>query len=40
MVAREARLEELDKVWSTDMGPYANLSHGERLVLADWLLAR
>ena len=39
MVAREARLAELDKAWSSDMGPYANLSHGERLVLADWLLA-
>ncbi|MEQ1891078.1 MAG: cytochrome c [Planctomycetota bacterium] len=40
MVAREARLKELDKAWSSDMGPYANLSHEERLVLADWLLLR
>ena len=39
-VARDARLKELDKAWSSDMGPYANLSPAERLVLADWLLAR
>jgi len=40
MVAREPRLQELDRTWSTDMGRYDNLSQDQRLVLADWLLAR
>lgn len=39
MVASDARLAELDRQWSSDMGPYDNLTLEERLVLADWLLA-
>jgi len=39
MVAGDARLAELDRAFSADMGRYDNLSHDERLVLAGWLLA-
>jgi mono/diheme cytochrome c family protein len=38
IVARDPRLAELDRRWSTDMGPYDNLTLEQRLVLADWLL--
>jgi mono/diheme cytochrome c family protein len=39
LVASDERLAALDRQFSTDMGPYANLSQDERLVLAGWLLA-